>query len=168
MWRILQLSVMFLLLTALRVDAAPVDERTEFFEARIRPVLVEHCYKCQGPEKAKGELRLDTRQGVAKGGKTGPVIVAGHPEKSLLIEAVGYGNPDLQMPPKEQLTAGQVADLAAWIRAGAVDPRDGATAAVDEIAAARRRWPYTPIVAPALPAVKDEAWLANGIDRFVL
>jgi len=165
---LIQFCVIFLLLTALRVDAAPAAEQSEFFEARVRPLLVEHCYKCHGPEKAKGELRLDTRQGVEKGGKTGPVVVAGHPEKSLLIEAVGYGNPDLQMPPKEQLTAAQVADLAAWIKAGAVDPRDGATAAVDEIAVARRRWPFTPVVMPALPVVKNEGWVANGIDRFVL
>src|SRR3954454_5254079 len=120
----IQFSVVFVVvLAAAPAGAAPAAEQTEFFEARVRPVLVEQCYKCHGPEKAKGELRLDTRQGVAKGGKTGPAGVAGHAEKSLLIEPVGYTNSDLQMPPKEQLTAAQVADLAAWIKAGAVDPR---------------------------------------------
>src|SRR5437899_3824437 len=92
-----RLAILLLIAMVARcVDAAPTAEQSEFFEARIRPLLVEHCYKCHGAEKAKGELRLDTRHGVAKGGKTGPVVVAGHPEKSLLMEAVGYGNPDLQ------------------------------------------------------------------------
>src|SRR3989442_3894633 len=91
-------------------------EGIEFFEKRIRPILVDHCYKCHSTgQKIKGELRLDSRQAVLKGGKTRPAIVSGDPEKSLLLEAVRYTNPDLQMPPKEQLTAGQVAGLGAPI-----------------------------------------------------
>ena len=101
-------------------------------------------------------------------GRRGPAVVPGHPEKSLLIEAVGYGNPDLQMPPKEQLTAAQVADLAAWIKDGGVDPRDGATAAVDEDRGGAAALAVHADGCACVPAVKDVAWVANDIDRFVL
>ena len=85
----------------------------QFFEAKIRPLLATHCYKCHSTEaasagKLKGELLLDTRDGVLKGGKNGAVIVPGKPDKSRLIEAIHYSNEDLQMPPKDRLPA------AAW------------------------------------------------------
>jgi mono/diheme cytochrome c family protein len=143
----------------------------EFFEKRIRPILVDHCYKCHSlGEKIKGELRLDSKQGLLAGGKTRPSIVPGEPEKSLLIEAVRYTNEDLQMPPKEQLSKEQVADLVAWVKLGAPDPRTEAPvkSVGSDIAAARQRWPFTPIVAPAIPAVKNAAWAKTPIDRFIL
>src|SRR5690348_93854 len=84
----------------LRVFAKDSPEQIEFFESHVRPILVDHCYQCHSAaKKVKGELRLDTRAGVLKGGKSGAVIVPGEPEKSPLIEAVRYKNPDLQMPP---------------------------------------------------------------------
>jgi mono/diheme cytochrome c family protein len=162
------LAILALLLPAVARAAQPAVDG-EFFEKRIRPLFADHCYKCHGPEKSKGEFRLDTRQALRQGGKTGPAIVPGHPEKSLLIEAVRYTNEDLQMPPKEQLTDAQVNDLVAWVQAGAPDPRtDAPAAAVDAVAAARQRWPYTPITSPAPPVVQDKAWPANPIDQFIL
>src|ERR1041385_5218488 len=98
----------------------------EFFEQKIRPILSENCYKChsQAAEKIKGGLLLDSRDGVLKGGDSGPAIVPGNPDKSLLIKAVRYTDKDLQMPPAEkQLASTQIADLEAWVKMGAPDPR---------------------------------------------
>src|SRR5690348_13057341 len=84
-------------------DIPPAD--LEFFESKVRPILVEHCYECHGDKKQKGGLRLDSRPGWQAGGDTGAVVMPGNPAKSLLIEAIGYKNEDLQMPPKEALGA---------------------------------------------------------------
>src|SRR6266540_5236365 len=109
-----------LVLTALlgAVSAHAIDEPTpeqlDFFEKKIRPILAENCYKCHSIEqgKSKGDLTLDTRDGVLKGGEDGPVIVPGDPAKSVLVKAIRYEDKDLQMPPKgEKLTAQQIADL---------------------------------------------------------
>src|SRR5262249_33129715 len=94
--------------------AAPGErEAMDFFEAKIRPVLVEHCYKCHSVEskKRKGELWLDSRAGLLEGGKSGPALVPGDPGKSRLIEAIRYRNPDLQMPPDHSLPPAVVADF---------------------------------------------------------
>ena len=100
-------------------------EHLEFFEKRIRPVLVERCYECHSAaaRKSKGGLTLDTRDGLLKGGDAGPALVPGDPEKSKLIEAVRYKNRDLQMPPKSALSLEQVRDLEQWVKLGAPDPR---------------------------------------------
>src|SRR5206468_523702 len=105
--------------------AEPTPAQLQFFENRVRPVLVQNCYKChsQQAEKVKGGLLLDSREGLLKGGKTGPAIVPFNPDKSLLIQAVRYTNDDLQMPPKgEKLSEAQIADLISWIKMGAPDP----------------------------------------------
>src|SRR6185295_3014369 len=107
---------------AAQPDAAGV----EFFENKIRPLLVDHCYKCHSAEgeKIKGGLLLDTREGLLKGGDTGPAIVPGDLEKSLLIKAVRYMDKDLQMSPKnKKLSDEQIADLETWVKMGAPDPR---------------------------------------------
>src|SRR6266403_5067774 len=103
----------------------------EFFEKKIRPVLAERCYKCHSreAEKLKGELLLDSKEGMLKGGESGkPAIVPGNAEASRLIEAIRYGNEDLQMPPPQigKLTAEQVADFVAWVNIRAPDPRTNA------------------------------------------
>src|ERR1044072_898481 len=89
----------------------------EFFEKRVRPVLAGRCYGCHSlqAEKLKGGLRLDSYAALMKGGESGPVLVPGEPDKSRLIEAIRYTNPDLQMPPKARLSDEQIADLAAWV-----------------------------------------------------
>ena len=111
--------------------AEPSRQGAEFFEKKIRPVLVERCYECHSAEskKLKGNFRLDSRQGLLKGGDSGPAIVPGAPEKSLLIKAVRYTDEDLQMPPKHQLTPSEVADLEAWVKMGAPVPQNAIPAA---------------------------------------
>jgi hypothetical protein len=161
----------FLAAAAMADDAD--REGIEFFEKKIRPVLVDRCYECHsaGAKKVEGSLWLDSRDASRKGGDLGPAIVPGNPEKSLLIQAIRYSD-DLQMPPKEKgrLSAEVVADFEAWIKRGAPDPRAGAAPAANtiDIEAARKWWPYTRPVEPAIPTVKNARWPRNPIDHFIL
>jgi hypothetical protein len=165
-----------LLLTPTTFAAPPDPAGVQFFETKIRPVLAAHCYKCHSAEaasagKLKGALLLDSREGVLKGGKNGAVIVPGEPEKSRLIEAIHYSNEDLQMPPKERLTAEAVADLEKWVAMGAPDPRAGAAVAVKrtiDVEAGRKFWSFQPLQHPRPPAVRNEKWRRTVIDQFVL
>jgi hypothetical protein len=103
-------------------------EQLQFFEGKIRPILADKCYKCHSIEagKSKGKLTLDTREGLLKGGETGPGVKPGDPDGSILIKAVLYTDSDLQMPPKgEKLSDAEIADLVAWVKMGAPDPRKG-------------------------------------------
>ena len=143
------------------------DDGVEFFDKKIRPLLVEHCYKCHSAqsEKAKGGLLLDTLDGLLKGGDTGPVIVAGEPERSLLIKAVRYLDKDLQMPPKgKKLPDANIADLVTWVKMGLPDPRvskardGGATAAK-----ATTWWAFQPLQKPRVPGTGNR----DPIDAFV-
>lgn len=133
-------------------------EDTAFFESKIRPVLVEHCYECHSADKKqKGNLLLDTQEGTLKGGDTGPAIVAGDPSKSLLLKAIKWENKDLQMPPKQKLSDSQIADLETWIKAGALDPRNGARALTKiekHLEDAKTHWSFLPVVDPK-PASLD-------------
>lgn len=167
-------SVVASVLACRAEDAASV----EFFEKRIRPVLVEQCYKCHSDEakKLKGELYVDSRAGLLKGGETGPAIVPGDPAKSLLIKAISYADPDMQMPPKTRLSVQQTADLTAWVAAGA--PWPAGPAASKEPGARREafdlqkrkaeHWAWQPVASTTPPAVKDSAWATTPIDRFIL
>jgi hypothetical protein len=141
----------------------------DFFEAKIRPVLVEHCYKCHSVEskKRKGELWLDSRAGILQGGKSGPVLVPGAPEKSRLIAAIRYRDLDLQMPPDQPLPPSIVADFEAWIRMGAPDPRVKDPEA-SSFAKAALHWSFQPPRDYPVPVVKDADWPLNAVDRFVL
>ncbi|MCI0537521.1 MAG: PSD1 and planctomycete cytochrome C domain-containing protein, partial [Verrucomicrobiales bacterium] len=148
-----------------------------FFEKRIRPVLVERCYKCHSAdsEKLKGGLRLDSRPLALKGGDTRPAVVPGDPEKSLLIEAIGYANVDLQMPPKGKLSPAQIADFTTWVTMGApwpeaTGPNQGVSS-TEAFNLPKRRaehWSWQPISAPALPAIKNQRWPAQPVDHFIL
>src|SRR5262245_289849 len=93
----------------------------ERFEKRVRPLLASRCWRCHGPARQESGLRLDSAEGVAAGGDSGPVIVAGNPEGSRLIQAVRYAG-DLKMPPKGRLGEAEVAELTEWVRAGATWP----------------------------------------------
>ena len=153
------------------VFAARGDDRgpgVDFFEQRIRPVLVEHCYECHSADsrKLKGGLRLDTRDGIRQGGATRAAVVPGNASRSLLMEATGYGNPELQMPPKGRLPEAVVADLRAWIDAGAEDPRveAGARAPGARATSAGTHWAFQPIGRPAIPSGKGAA---GPVDRFL-
>ena len=149
-------------------------EDLQFFEAKIRPVLAQKCYTCHSrdADKIKGGLMLDTREGMLHGGDTGPAIVPGKPDDSLLIDAIGYQDPDLQMPPKgDRLTDQQVADLTEWIRRGALDPRSLVSPGSSSAAyggVGRNHWSFLPVKKPAVPAVRTPAWCQTPIDNFVL
>lgn len=99
------------------------DANMEFFEKKIRPVLVDYCYKCHSAEtdEPAGGLLVDTRQGIRAGGETGPAVVPGDVKESLLVSAIEYN--DLEMPPDEKLDDEIVEDFRKWIRMGAPDPR---------------------------------------------
>ena len=160
---------------------APDPAGVEFFERKIRPLLVERCYECHSAaadgEEPQAELRLDSRDGLLKGGVSGPSVVAGEPDKSLLIEAVRYRNDKLQMPPDERLTDAQIADLEAWVKMGAPDPRGGVAAPAPpstnptewaKLAEGRTWWAFQRPIDQAPLAVKDGAWARDDIDRFIL
>jgi hypothetical protein len=164
-----------LIATTATLAAEPSTEQGEFFEKRVRPVLVEHCFKCHSAGvKVKGGLRLDSRAGLLKGGDNGPAVVPGEPDKSRLIEAVSYKNADLTMPPQGQLPGAVRADLAAWIRMGAPWPNASAeagptTAAGLDIARRKREhWCWQPVRAQHPPPVRDDAWPRGPADRFIL
>jgi hypothetical protein len=148
----------------------------EFFEKKIRPVLSERCYSCHSAqaEKLKGSLFLDTREGLLKGGDTGPAIVAGDPKKSLLLKAVHWEDDDLKMPPKKKLAAEQIADLESWVRNGAAWGAAAKAAGARKkqvglsIEEGRKFWAYRPPQQAALPVVKDASWPKSDIDRFIL
>ena len=150
---------------------APADAAgIAFFEEKIRPVLAEKCYECHSAaKKVKAKLHLDSREGVLKGGESGPAIVPGEPEKSLLIKAISWHDEDLKMPSKVQLSAAVIADFTAWVKRGAPDPRVGGTKpqAID-LAKVREHWSYRPLAKPATPAVKNHTWPRSDIDRFIL
>src|SRR5438045_139730 len=125
MRKILAIFSVLLLLAPMARAGDSARDGVEFFEKRIRPLLVENCYKCHsaGAQKLKGGLRLDARDLALKGGESGKLaIVPGAPERSLMIEAVRYNNTDLQMPPKKKLAEEQIDELVAWIKMGAPWP----------------------------------------------
>src|SRR5262245_6042282 len=164
--------------------ASPIiaAEDFDFFEKKIRPVLVENCYECHSAQskKVKGGLRLDSREGLLHGGDSGPAIVPGEPEKSVLIKAVRYTDKDLQMPPKDnKLPDSQIAGLVEWVKLGAPDPRASTesatqssgqppTKAAYDVAATRKQWAFQPPKDPPIPKVKDTRWTRSPVDRFIL
>ncbi|HWW01869.1 MAG TPA: PSD1 and planctomycete cytochrome C domain-containing protein [Candidatus Acidoferrum sp.] len=163
----------FTSLTSPAASPQSAGDNVDLFENKIRPLFADHCYTCHSEkaEKVKGGLRLDTPETVSKGGSSGPVIVPGNPDASLLIKAVRYLDPDLQMPPKDKkLTHDQVAILEAWVKIGAPMPHSaGASSLLVGVAEARaRHWAFQPIHKPSLPAVKHPAWVETPLDDFVL
>ena len=148
---------------------APGTE-VEFFEKKVRPVLVDHCYKCHSADggKVKAGLRVDTKEGLLKGGDTGPAVVPGKPEKSLLITAIHYDKDELQMPPKEPLSPQQVADLEAWVKAGAIDPRtgDGKQVVIPayDYNEWKKFWAFQPVMDPT---PTTSVMVTTAIDAFV-
>jgi cytochrome c553 len=149
------------------VSSSAAQPGAELFEARVRPVLVDKCYRCHGPQKQMSGLRLDSREALLKGGDNGPVLRPGDPDGSSLIQAVRHQG-DRKMPPKEKLPDDALGALVEWVRKGAPWP-EGRVGPADSIAsAARRHWAFQPVQKPLLPAVKDTAWPQTSIDRFLL
>src|SRR5262249_4652826 len=163
---------------------APAAQAGDFFESKIRPVLAANCYDCHTDQRMGG-LRLDSRDALLKGGRSGPAIVPGDPEKSLLIAAV-LQTGALKMPKGGVLKADEVSALVEWVRAGAdwpsstaTETRNASTAAGKPSAAApassyvfkpeqRAFWSFQPLRKPAVPAVSHESWPKTDIDRFIL
>ena len=152
------------------VDPAQV----EFFEKSVRPLLVETCHECHGPDKQEGKLRLDSRDAALKGGEFGPAVVPGKPDESWLVKAIGYSHDQVQMPPKGKLPAEKIEALTAWIKMGAPWPgsvvvRPAATEPEFSITAEDRAyWAFQPVRQPPLPDVVDDSKAGSPIDRFVL
>jgi len=156
---------------ALRLSPAQVED----FEKNIRPLLANRCLSCHGAEKQKGGLRLDSRTSMMQGGDSGPAIIPGAPDESMVIEAIRYGG-DLQMPPKGKLKDGEIATMTRWIKEGAVWPETPESrstpsashesgSAISE--ADRQFWAFQPVKSSAPPSLKDPRRVNNLIDRFV-
>jgi dienelactone hydrolase/cytochrome c553 len=141
------------------------------FEKKIRPVLVAQCYSCHAADakEIKGGLALDTREGIRKGGDSGPAVVPGDVSASLLIAAIRHED-GLEMPPKSKLSEEQIADFVNWIEAGAIDPREGkspvAATGID-VEQGREFWAFQRPVKTSPPQVQDESWPLTDIDRFI-
>ncbi len=158
------------------VAKEPSPDEIDFFEKQIRPLLTGRCYECHSVDakKIQGGLLLDSRAGLIKGGKSGPVIVPGQPENSLLIKAVRDVDEDLQTPPHHRLSPGELANLKAWIKMGAPDPR--AEKAPTTAAApysidwkkARTFWSFQPVKDPTPPAVTNRRSVKTPVDQFIL
>ncbi|MCO6046978.1 PSD1 and planctomycete cytochrome C domain-containing protein [Aeoliella sp. ICT_H6.2] len=158
-------------------EVAPADEHSslEFYEAKIRPILVNRCYECHDGENAEGaaNLRLDYRGGWQTGGDSGPAIAADKPEQSLLLRAISYDDPDLQMPPRSKMPDREIELLRQWIASGAIAPdtepsKEGGSQAIDIQARRDAHWAWQPVARPEVPPVADDQWPQDDIDRFVL
>ena len=149
------------------IAVEPTAEVREFFENKIRPVLVQQCYSCHGPDEAGGKLRLDSRQGWQRGGERGPAIVPGDPAASLLLTAISHSDAKLRMPPSDAgpaLPKSVIENFAHWIRSGAYDPRDGQVVPTDIEQRARQHWAFQPVSAPSF---NDEERQQHPIDALV-
>lgn len=148
----------------------------EFFEKKIRPMLAAKCFECHShrAEKLKGGLLLDSRGGFLKGGDSGPAAIAGKPASSLFIEAVGYQNADLQMPPRSKLSDREISDLKQWVSIGMPWPKQAAPEnerkelAFDIAQRRQSHWAWQPVKSAIPPKVEASGWPANPIDAFVL
>jgi hypothetical protein len=143
-------------------------EGVEYFEQRIRPVLAERCYSCHSAraKKLKGGLRLDTLEGLERGGAAGRAIVPGDPDRSPLIRALRYGtDEELKMPPSGRLPASVVSDFETWVKRGA--PMPSRLPPASPVSGTRLGWAFQAVQDPPLPDVKDPAWIRSPVDRFI-
>jgi cytochrome c553 len=175
------LSRALILVVAVQAVGLAQQEKIEFFESRIRPLLANKCYACHAENKL-GDLRVDSRVALLHGGKSGPAIVPGRPDESLLIKAVLQTDPKMKMPMGGgKLTDKEIADLRYWIQAMAafwptedVKPAETAVSSSEKAPAFTLRpehkkfWSFQPLAKPAPPQVKDAAWTRTAIDRFVM
>ena len=153
---------------------ALAPEKLEFFESKVRPILVQRCYECHSGQESNGGLRLDYREGLLKGGDSGPALQADEPQGSLLLRAIRYQNADLQMPPSGKLDASEIEVLETWVAQGAFDPRaDLPSGSSDKpqgmsIQDGRNFWSMMPLKPVEVPRAVDADWCRNPIDAFVL
>ena len=148
---------------------ALTKEEMDFFEKKIRPVLSESCYKCHSSksEKVKGKLLLDNKSSTLKGGTSGPAVVPGDLDKSLLIKSIKYTDKDLQMPPSSKLSDSVIKDFETWVKMGAPDPRINTSPAISlDEKQTKEHWAYQRLNKPNVPAVNTK-WVINPIDNFI-
>ncbi len=165
------ISSLLLVLAAGTVAAADAGSGNDFFEKKVRPVLVANCYQCHSAsaKEVQGKLRLDTKDGIRKGGESGPAIVPGKPNESLLIKAIRHEE-GVEMPPKKMLPDYAIADLVKWVEMGAPDPRVGNSSTVGgkiNKIDARKHWSFQPVKVIA-PTNKDTVWSRTEIDRYIV
>ncbi|MFO1021999.1 MAG: DUF1553 domain-containing protein [Planctomycetales bacterium] len=159
----------------------PNSEAVAFFESKVRPLLLNQCISCHGPEKQKGGLRLDSAEAIKAGGDSGEVLVAGDPDKSRFIEVIRY-NSDLKMPPKSKLADAEIAILTQWVKTGAIwppsakgttpapAPQKPADPAAEEPLTPEQKqfWAFQPMGRHEPPAVQNAGWCRQPWDRFIL
>ncbi|HVW00727.1 MAG TPA: DUF1549 domain-containing protein, partial [Planctomycetaceae bacterium] len=165
--RLVRLVVALVLTGTWQPSRLFADDALQHFEAKVRPLLVEHCQKCHGVKKQSGGLRLDSRQALLTGGDTGPAVVPGKPEESLLVAAIRQTG-DLEMPPSGKLPETQIEAVAEWVRAGAPWPATVDTTAEKLLEKQRQHWAFQPISHPTPPEVREAGWIRSPVDRFVL
>ena len=168
-----RLAVAIIILGTLFEGQAQQD--TALFEAKIRPVLAAKCYACHSSKlKAPmGALTLDTKAGVLQGGASGPAIVPGKPDQSLLLKALTYTDAHVQMPPSGKLSDEVIADFRQWIASGAADPRTETVNTTTplkgmSVEEGRKWWAFQPLQVAALPKVRNTDWAKTAVDRFIL
>jgi cytochrome c553 len=169
------LSVVFSIAMPCSFSLAYQQSSEEFFEARVRPVLVKNCFSCH-TSAPMGGLRLDSGESLLKGGDSGPAIVAGNPDQSLLIQVIRHSHERLKMPfGRDKLRNEEIADLAAWVKSGAAWPKSAAPAVAatrsgEYVITPEQRafWSFRPVQKPSFPQVKDASWPRSPIDFFIL
>jgi len=175
---LLSLLIPFALLT-ISSAAEPSADDIAFFEAKVRPLLIKHCFECHSKQSktVQGGLRLDHSESLLKGGDSGLVVVPGKPDESRLIKSVRYDNADSQMPPAGKLDAQAIETLTVWVQRGAYFPATqndvvtGTSVAktrVIDIESGKQHWSFRPLTRTTPPVVSAPEWLASGIDSFVL
>ncbi len=148
-------------------ESAPLPpEHVDFFENKIRPMLVNHCLECHSQEKGKvkGGLNMDTRADFLKGGENGVSLKPGDVSGSAVVKAIEWAD-DLQMPPKKKLTDEQISIFKQWVSMGAPDPREGSSGPKWS---KKDHWGFQPVTRPAVPKPKNDSWCKNSVDRFIL
>lgn len=167
----------FILACALITPVGSAEQGDEvgvaYFENYIRPLLSQHCYQCHSKraKEQQGKLLLDSREGWLMRGENGHFVVPGDVEASLVVQAIRYADPDLQMPPSRQLTAEDIARIEHWVRIGAPGPTGSevvTTADPSDPIAGKSHWAYQPLAQPHPPVVEAVDWPRSAIDRFVL
>ncbi len=151
------------------------EAKLEFFEKKVRPILVSHCYACHSADtKPSGGLRVDDRNGLIMGGNAGPAVIAGDPTKGLLLERILHTDPKKRMPKEgDLLTESEVNVLKTWITDGAVWPHKTLPTNLGRLSKQAEElkathWAWQPLSEPQVPEVKDATWPRSNIDRFIL
>ena len=159
----------------LAADDEKLQADLQFFEAKIRPLLIEKCVDCHGPEKQESDLRLDKYAAMLSGGVSGPAIVPGKADESLMIAAIHYKDAALQMPPDGKLADAEIELLKDWVNRGAPHPEASDTApsvaprrTPIDLEEARKFWAFRSLTRPAIPVVQDDQWVQTPIDAFIL